>query len=257
MTNSSSWTSCIAFWRLIGTSLAMMLGLGYTFPCPSDALLLFDGGAPTNTSGLRISDIGPRVAAADFRTTAPWQVTRATFWSIEQQGFAWNGTVNYFIFNDGPAGPSNPPGSRSPSGSPLASGSGQSIVKTPDSRPLPSGFQYTFDFENPVQLAAGKTYWLGINLPGGGTFGTTQGFWASTDTPFQEMAALTGSDFGEPWDLRGLELAFQLQGTVVPGASTLLLLGASFAGLGVLRWRRERHTSSPSADGAHEDEVLQ
>jgi len=237
MTNSFSLTRCIAFSRLIATSLAMTLGLGYSFPCPSDALLLFDGGAPTATTGLRISDIGFIASAADFRTTAPWQVTGATFWSVEQ-GFAWNGTLKYFIFNDGATG--GLLGSHSPSGSPLASGSGQSIVKTPDSRPLPSGFQYTFDFEDPVQLTAGKTYWLGINLPGGGTLETTQAFWASTGTPFQEFAALSGTDFSQPWQLRFFDLAFQLQGTVVPGASTLLLLGTSFAGLSVLRWRRER-----------------
>lgn len=185
-------------------TLAMILGLGFVAPTQAQETLLFDGGTPSGPSGLRVSDRVFVASAADFTTTDAWNLTGAEFWTTEWAGmFEWDGTVEYFILEDE---------SGMPSGSPIFSGYGTSIVKEPDPRPSPLGFSYNFDFETPLELQAETTYWLALRLGGGGTLGTTQAFWAATSPGFQEGAKITHDPNLLSWSSYSFDLAFRLYG---------------------------------------------
>ncbi len=139
---------------------------------------VFDSGARNGTSGLRISDLGWIASAADFELNNATSVTGAQIWTTEYPGqFSWAGSVNYDIYADSTGQPVGPP---------LYSGS-VTAVRTADPLQDCCGYDeysYRFDFASPVPLHSHTRYWLAVNLPGGGTFGTTQAFWASTSATF-------------------------------------------------------------------------
>jgi len=203
--------------------LAMILG----FSLQAQAELLFNGGAPDHPNGLRISDIGFFAAADDFETTDEWSITSAEFWSVEMAGmFEWDGTVSYFIFEDDTSLPAD---------TPLYSGLGQSIVKTPDSDVNTGylGFKYSFNFEAPLELEGNTIYWLALNLGGGGTVDSTQAFWAGTYTSTLNDAVISGDL--QNWSQYHFDLAYRLHGTVVPEPSTTGLIGLFIGGIYFVR----------------------
>ena len=88
---------------------------------------------------------------------------------MESDDIDWDGTLEYFIFED-VADPSSQNG-RSPAATPLYSGIGQSISRQFTGRigsELPlldfKEFKYSFRLENKVLLNSGQVYWLGLHL---------------------------------------------------------------------------------------------
>ncbi len=195
------------------TWLLVILAIGFSLSAQAQDDLLFDGGAPDRPLGLRISDIGFVVSAANFEATNEWRVTSAEFWSVEMPDmFEWDGTVSYFVFEDD-AG--------LPSGSPIYSGQAQSIVKTPDSdvNTFYLGFKYSFNFEVPLELEENTIYWLALNLGGGETMYTTQAFWAATYSRVLNNAVISFNLIN--WSEYDFDLAFRLYGSEGPFISEL------------------------------------
>jgi hypothetical protein len=193
--------------RIIGLLVIMTVWFSSSAQAQRD--LLFDGGAPDRNSGLRISDIGFVASAADFQIAKESLVTSAEFWSVEFPGqFVWDGTLNYFVFEDDDGMPSE---------NHIYNGLAQSIVKTfdPDVNTIYFGFKYSFNFQVPLELEAGTIYWLALNLGGGGTFDTTQAFWSATWSRFSSNAMISHSF---PWWIGyHFDLAFRLYGPeIVP-----------------------------------------
>lgn len=228
--------------QILRITIAIAFSYGIAASPNGYTALLFDGGAPDGRTGLRIADTGFFVSAADFTTTDVWRLTGAEFWTTEASVFPflfnWNGSLSYFIFADGGA---------LPLGQPLFQGNGESIVKTPD--PDASccsthfGFKYSFDFQPPVQLDADTTYWLGLMLGvDNPTINNTQAFWAST-APFgfrSGAANISDPTFSGSWvGPRSFDLAFKLNGAVVPVPAAVWLFGSGLLGLiGVARRKK-------------------
>jgi hypothetical protein len=168
--------------------------------------VVFDGGSPNGVQGLRVSDIGFIVSAADFEIAEDLPVTRAEIWTSEfSEQFQWGGAVNYYVLPDLGGSPTGPP---------LYNGAGSSVTKAPDSAANccgnAKGFKYSFEFDPPLDLQPATRYWLAINLPGAGTVVTTQAFWASTGTGFGNSARITGDPTLSSWGTYGFDLAFRL-----------------------------------------------
>ena len=157
---------------------------------------LFDQSARDGLYGLRVSDTGWIAAADDFQLSNDLPVTEAEIWTTEFPGmFASNGTLNYYVLADSAGSPVGPP---------LYSGTSTAVAR--EAAPFPDccgydEFKYTFAFDPVLHLQPATRYWLAINLPGGGTFTTTQAFWASTST-----GDPTFSGCGSYW----FDLAFRL-----------------------------------------------
>jgi hypothetical protein len=120
--------------------------------------------------------------------------------------FTWSGTLNYYVLADAAGSPIGPP---------LYSGS-TTATRTPDPIPDCCGYdemRYSFAFVPALQLQPGVRYWLAINLPGGGSFGTTQAFWSDTPTPFGGLggtAKITSDPTFMSWGSYDMNLAFRL-----------------------------------------------
>jgi hypothetical protein len=170
---------------------------------------LFDAGPRDGVAGLRVSDTGWIAAAADFELSKDLPVTGAEIWTTEFPGmFAWSGTVNYYVLADSGGSPTGPL---------LYSGTGTSVTREADPFADCCGydeFKYSLEFDPQIELQAGVRYWLAINIPGGGTFQTTQAFWASTSTHFGSGARVTADPTFSSWAAYDtFDLAFRLLGT--------------------------------------------
>jgi hypothetical protein len=159
--------------RALATRLCMLFLVSGGAPLHAEDIcnggtlpLCFDAGDPDLSSG---TDVTRYTAADDFVLTTSGEEVglRVDFWVV--QGPAdWDGTLEYFIFED-VADPSSQSG-RGPAASPLYSGAGQGISREFTGR-IGSGslpgfreFKYSFRFENKLLLNSGQVYWLGLHL---------------------------------------------------------------------------------------------
>ena len=182
--------------------LALILSLVGSRAANAQDELLFESGPPDSPYGLRISDITPIASADDFITTDDWTIGYAEFWTDEMPDmFAWDGTIKYYIFENGDG---------VPTGAPIYQGDGKSITKTPDSdvNTIYLGFKYTFEFQEPLELSANTIYWLALSIGGGGTLDTTQAFWHATTNRVLSNAVISGDLIN--WSQYYFNLAFRL-----------------------------------------------
>jgi len=195
--------------------------------------LLFESGTPNGMNGLSIVGDPPNevASAAQFTTSVAWRIESVKFWSLEQGGFIWDGTIEYFFLQDVFGIPDSVP---------LIQGNAVNIAQIPDSAGAccssTSSFRYTFDLVMPIALGANTQYWLALQIGRGNLFGQT--FWSTTDlTPITATAYSLGATF-DNWILTPQSggLAFQLFGEPVPEPSTALLLTSGLAVL--IGWRR-------------------
>ncbi len=184
--------------------------------------LLFNSGAPNGLNGLSIVGDPPNevASAARFTTSAPWQIESVRFWSLEQGGYVWDGTIDYFVFEDVAGIPASVA---------FAQGAASNIFQSPDDAGAccgsTSAFQYNFDFAVPIDLESNTPYWLALQIGRGNDSGQT--FWATTDlTPITATAYSINATF-DNWILSPQSggLAFQLRGAVIPAPPAWLALG--------------------------------
>lgn len=122
-------------------------------PAPAGIPLLFDGGASEgNGNGIEATI---RVLANDFVLTQAGSVETVEFWALTPD--TWDGTVEYFFFDDAGNVPANVP---------FASGDGAGVSGVPTGATAGPYVEYLFrfDLESPLPLDAGPRYWFGLHL---------------------------------------------------------------------------------------------
>jgi hypothetical protein len=197
------------------------LGVLLLFTGYAQATIFYSSG-PANFVGPGV-DLGIAVGAEFFTLSGVTTIRAAQFYATGPLQL-WDGTLNYFFFNnDGVF----------PAASPLSTGTNPPFTQTILTRGL---IRFDFDLITPLTLPPG-TYWLGIQTdllfdPGGLS-------WASTTTPYAQLsAAAIQGDFSQ-WTLQGCQLAFALWDTplVVPEPTITTLIGL---GLTAALWRPKK-----------------
>jgi len=186
-------------------------------------VIVYDNGGPDQENGNECTEW---LQADNFQLASPATIGAAEFWTGEDG--PWDGTLNWWIFNNDAGQP----------GSILASGAGAGVTKVATGTQLLFGVEYKYDFSlaGVPTLAAGTTYWFGIHLSSD---------WNRDEIYWETTAPTSGngheSDGGtmDNWGNNGLEHAFNLSGvSSVPDAcSTAMLLGLALTFLGVARRR--------------------
>ena len=115
--------------------------------------VIYDNGGPNLINAANVGDF---VSASDFVIADDMVLTDVHLWMCEQLG-AWDGTIEWWIFEDAPGSP----------GTIFAEGNGVLVDKIPTGDVIPSVCdvsELSFDLDNPVGLEGGITYWLGLHL---------------------------------------------------------------------------------------------
>jgi hypothetical protein len=189
--------------------------------------VVYDNGAPNQLNG---NEMTLWLQADSFQVSNPVSITSAQFWTLEESRTIWNGSLQWWVFDDAGGTP----------GGVLDSGSGTDVTKVATGL-TPIGlieFVYNFTLNTSV-LAADTTYWFGVRL--GSESGLQDIYWETTSSgalPYGYESYLGTMD---NWSNNGLEHAFNLSAPTEPetpgvpdASSTALLLGfglASFIGL--------------------------
>ncbi len=231
--------------KLLAGTIALVLVMGMTSPAfaideaivntdlvPTNALFplshddeIFDNGVPSNTVVLFAESLVP---ADDFSVPQDMILTDVHFFTQESDG-DWDGTVEYFIFEDDLGIP----------GTLIASGNGINVdkVDTGFDGFFGDRFAYSFDLEDGVLLEADKHYWLGLHLASGFDDVSTSIGWEGVCNGCEGNAHTSGGGTFNNWvPVIASELSFSLTGqlqTVVAGEllsldnSSLLIAGLS------------------------------
>jgi hypothetical protein len=179
----------------------------------AEAVLLFDGGSSDGVNGIEVTI---RVLANDFQLPQ-----RSTVDAVEieaQAGAEWDGTLEYFFFeNDGSV----------PAETPIATGLGTNVTT------MPNGFAgqliYHFDLASPVVLESGQTYWFGLHMKQSYADDGNYSFWSTTSLDFGETSrSAEGGNFGN-WAIPPDDEAFRLYGEVPEPAQALLVVAGALS----------------------------
>jgi hypothetical protein len=211
---------------LVVAALAMLVG------GRAQAIVVFDNGAPNGTNGLEMTRW---VQADDFTLAAPSNLRGVHFWTLENTSppAPWDGTLQWHIFADAGG---------VPAAAPLHSGVAINIVKTATgvTIPLRTEYEYLFDFDSPVLLAGGTTFWLALHA--NADFSLDNIYWERTAGGSGAVAASSDGGTFDNWetfpDPTPAQLAFLLLADPLPEPGTMLLLGAGMIGLGAFTRRR-------------------
>jgi hypothetical protein len=185
-------------------------------------VVVYDNGGPNQVDGYEST---AWLVTDNFQLASPSTIGAAEFWTGESR--AWDGTLNWWIFNDAAGQP----------GTILASGEGTGVTKVATGTPLFFGVEYKYDFSfGGVPLAAGTTYWFGLHLSG--NWDRDDIYWETTDPALGNGTDSYGGTM-DNWSNHGQEHAFNLSGvsTVPDACSTAMLLGLALTFLGVARRR--------------------
>ncbi len=210
----------------IARMTGIVLGAGALGVANADGGVLYQQGSPIQSGHDAVAD----AQADDFVLGSSSVLTGATvsIFELDSKGpTAWDGVIQYFIFEESGGKP----------GTVLASGLGTAVSKTPTGT---NSFGWlfsdvTFEFDTTVPLA-GNTYWFGMVLSD--SFGDGDKVnWAAVPSQVGSRSKNNGSaampHLG--WSNNVFDFAFELHGQVpTPGVVTTLGLG----GLGLARRRR-------------------
>lgn len=178
--------------------------------------IVFDNGRYVQAT-LVGNDVQRWLQADDFVLSEDASLTGVHFWTLEEHSSVWDGTLEYYIFDDNNASP----------GAVIASGDGQSIQKisTGVHTPGAAEYEYSFDLEGSVDLSSNNTYWLGLHLsadyPAEGTYWSC--WWSPTVSNLYPGAYESASGSMDNWVETNVDRAFYLVG--IPEPATVLLLG--------------------------------
>ena len=204
----------------------IVLGAGMLSVTSAEAGVLYTNGAPIQSG----HDAVDRAQADDFDLGSNSVLTGATvsIFELDPKGAAaWDGVIQYFIFEESGGKP----------GAVLASGLGTAISKTPTST---NSFGWlfsdvSFEFDSGIALES-DTYWFGMVLSDSFDDGDAVN-WAATPGQIGSRSK-NNSNQAMPhlgWTNNVFDFAFELHGEVpTPGVLTTLGLG----GLGLTRRRR-------------------
>lgn len=239
---------------------AAAMALAGIIPCASGQVILFDNGPPDPVNGREITTFEQ---AQQFKVAEAATLMGIRFHSFEffdspaetvYGGNQWDGTLTYTIYTNQVTNigiPINIPGI------PLASGTGQSIVKTDlglatvhaDPQAVEANwFEYKFELAVPIGLEANTTYWLSIHLAS--DYATRdQIYWMRSSASSNVLTSGRARYLGiGSWGANVNEgkTAFQLIGASVPEPREWgILSAASWIGICLLRARRCRNWFTP------------
>ena len=202
------------------------------------ATILYNNGAPDQNSA---DDITDTLVAEDFILGGPANLTSFEFWNVQGVAGDYNGSINWFIYNNGPG---------TPGATILAQGSaatGGQITRTSTANTCCGGFN---EFDNVINMAASLTsgslnlaagtFWLAIH--DGDISNTTflDFYWetsASNATTPGQAQDLTA---GPGWSSTLQEHAFNISGDSlgVPEPATWLFMAAGLGALALVRRRK-------------------
>jgi hypothetical protein len=206
---------------------AAAIALAFGASSPAAASVIYDNGGPNRA----VTDEATEwVQAEDFSLASATTLVGAHFWTVEFD--AWDGSLTWYIFANSGGLP----------GSALATGNGKNVVKTATGNMILGGpqYEYSFDFDAPLALAAGTTYWFGLHLSS--DFDLDRIGWQLTTPGLGANGVHSHLGTLDNWINGGGQHAFYLTdtSTAVPAPSTLVTLGAGLFGLGAARFRRKK-----------------
>lgn len=177
--------------------------------------VVFDNGVPEVYSDGK--DMRSWLQADDFSITQNVILTSACFWTYEHDDQIWDGTLEYFIFDDDDGIPDTI----------IASGHGQGIQKDVTyETPIGTQYKYSFEFEEPINISSDDTYWFGLHLAsdypndGGNVFK-----WESCISGFGLTSFESEGGTLDNWVDSGIHRAFYLEAVPEPGTLSLFSLG--------------------------------
>jgi hypothetical protein len=169
--------------------------------------LLYDNGGDDYANG---NEMTQWLQAEDFVLGAQSNVTSVSFSVLTFGGIAnWDGTVDWWIFNDGGGAP----------GGVVASGSGTNISMTFDQNQGFDFYDCTMDLDAPQCLDGKTTYWLGLHLNDNACATRDDLYWGTTAA----NGTTTGNEANNcvigSWFSNGTEHSFSLSGDVGCGGN--------------------------------------
>jgi hypothetical protein len=206
----------------ITVSLASILVIA---SASTNAEIIFDNGEPLIFT-TEATDLRSCLQADDFILSQDAILTGGHFWTFEDYDAWWDGTLEYFIFEDNGGIP----------GITVISGSGKSIQKDVIfEHPIGIRYEYSFELETTVSLVADNLYWFGLHMDSGYPGSLSVFRWESIMSGFGSTSFESESGTLDNWTDTGLHRAFYLEG--IPEPMTLM-----FFGLGGLLLIRKRST---------------
>lgn len=195
--------------------ITIMTAVLFAASSTTNAEIVFDNGEPSIFTEVG-NDVLGRLQVDDFVLTQDIFLRGAHFWTREENAFAWDNTLEYFILVDDNGTP----------GTVISSGDGQNVQKNATGEETPGSveYEYSFEFETPVSMLTDNLYWFGLHLASGYPSDALWHIWWSPSVAgFGSTSFESEGGTLDNWSDTGIHRAFYLEGIPEPG--TIFLFG--------------------------------